>query len=28
VPMFKYDEAADKKSWEQMRALFKETLGK
>jgi len=28
VPMFKYDEAADKKSWEQMLALFKDTLGK
>jgi dienelactone hydrolase len=24
----KYDEAADKKSWEQMLALFKDTLGK
>lgn len=28
VPSMKYDEAADKKSWEQMLALFKDTLGK
>jgi dienelactone hydrolase len=27
VPQFKYDEAADKKSWEQMKALFKQALG-
>jgi len=28
MPQLKYDEAADKKSWEQMLALFKDTLGK
>lgn len=27
MPVLKYDEDADKKSWESMKALFKETLG-